>query len=171
MEKQDFSEIIKRYQQKIYQVVFSLVRNEVDADEIVQQTYVCAYKGLKNFRGDASIETWFIRIALNNVRSYFRKRKILSFFYDADGKTEDIEDGTQNTEKAVENEAAKKTVDRAIYKLPFRQKEVFVMKHLNGLSINQISEVLGIAEGSVKSNIFKAIKNLKKYLEDFYVVQ
>ncbi|MFH1540819.1 MAG: sigma-70 family RNA polymerase sigma factor [Elusimicrobiota bacterium] len=181
----DFNEIIKKHQQKVYAVVFSLVRNDVETDEIVQQTFVCAFKGLKNFRGDASIETWIIRIALNNVRSYFRKRKFLSFFYpsisemtlrksgvyDADGKTEDIKDDTQNTEKAVENEAVKKIINTAIDKLPSRQKEVFVMKHLNSFSITKISQVLNIAEGSVKANIFKAIKNLKKYLEGYNGLQ
>jgi len=163
----NFNEIIKAHQQKIYRIVFSLVRNEAETDEIVQQTFILAFKCLKKFRGDSSIETWLIRIALNNTRTYFRKRKFLSFFYDVDGKTEDIKDETQNTEKAVENEAVKKRIAKALTKLPFRQKEVFVMKHINGLSITEISIILGIAEGSVKANIFKAIKNLRKYLEDF----
>ncbi|MFA5780476.1 MAG: sigma-70 family RNA polymerase sigma factor [Elusimicrobiota bacterium] len=171
MEADNFNEIIKAHQQKIYAVVFSMVRNEAETDEIVQQTYVNAFKGLKKFRGDSSIETWLIKIAINNTRTYFRKRKFLSFFYDNEGRTADIKDDTQNTEKAVENEAVKNRIAKAITKLPFRQKEVFVMKHLNGFSIAEISQVLNIAQGSVKANIFKAIKNLQKYLEDFDEVQ
>jgi len=162
-----FDEIIKKHQQKIYAVVFALVRNEAETDEIVQQTFVNAFKGLKKFRADSSIETWIIRIALNNAKSYFRKRKFLSFFYAPEGKTADIKDDVQNTEKAAENEEIKKMVNKALAKLPFRQKEVFVMKHINGFSITEISQTLGIAEGSVKANIFKAIKNLQKYLEDY----
>ncbi|MEW6556319.1 MAG: sigma-70 family RNA polymerase sigma factor [Elusimicrobiota bacterium] len=167
MEADNFDEIIKKHQQKVYAVVFAIVRNEADTDEIVQQTFVNAFRGLKKFRGNSSIETWLVRIALNNTKLYFRKRKFLSFFYDADGKTADIKDEKQNTEKDAEQDVLKKTVDKAIKKLPFRQKEVFVMKHLNNFSITEISQTLGIAEGSVKANLFKALKNLKKYLEDF----
>lgn len=166
-EASNFDEIIKRHQQKIYRIVFSLVRNEAETDEIVQQTFVLAFKGLKKFRGDSRIETWLIKIALNSTRTYFRKRKFLSFFYDNEGNAADIKDDTQNTEKPAENGAVKKRIDQAITGLPPRQKEVFVMKHLNGFSIAEISQVLNIAQGSVKANIFKAIKNLQKYLEDF----
>ena len=171
MEANNFNEIIKAHQQKIYAVVFAMVRNEAETDEIVQQTFISAFKGLKKFRSESSIETWLVKIALNNTRTYFRKRKFLSFFYDNEGNAADIKDETQNTEKAVENEAVKKGVAKAIAKLPFRQKEVFVMKHLNGFSIKEISQVLNIAQGSVKANIFKAIKNLQKHLEDFNEVQ
>ncbi|MDO8734361.1 MAG: sigma-70 family RNA polymerase sigma factor [Elusimicrobiota bacterium] len=171
METDNFNEIIKVHQQKIYAVVFAMVRNEADTDEIVQQTFISAFKGLKKFRSESSIETWLVKIALNNTRTYFRKGKFLSFFYDNEGKAADIKDETQNTEKAAENEAVKKGVAKAIAKLPFRQKEVFVMKHLNSFSIKEISQVLNIAQGSVKANIFKAIKNLQKHLEDFNEVQ
>ncbi len=171
METDNFNEIIKKYQQKIYAVVFAMVRNEAETDEIVQQTFLNAFKGLKKFRGGSSVETWLVKIAMNNTRTYFRKRKFLSFFYDNEGKTADIKDDTQNTEKAVENEAVKKRIAKALTKLPFRQKEVFVMKHLNGFSIAEISQVLNIAQGSVKANIFKAIKNLQKYLEDYDEMQ
>lgn len=171
MEADNFNEIIKKHQQKIYAVVFAMVKNEAETDEIVQQTFVNAFKCLKKFRGDSSMETWLVKIALNNTKSYFRKRKFLSFFYDNEGKAADIKDETQNTEKAAENEAVKKGVAKALAKLPFRQKEVFVMKHLNGFSITEISQALNIAEGSVKANIFKAIKNLQKHLEDFNEMQ
>jgi len=165
METGSFEEIIRENQQKIYRVVFSLVRNEAETDEIVQQTFVQAFKAIKNFRGDASIGTWLTRIAINNARAYFRKRKFLSFLYDSEGKAAEIRDDKQNTEKSAESEATKEKVKRAIAKLPARQKEVFVLKHIDGLSIAEISKVLGIAEGTVKANIFKAIKNLKKNLE------
>ena len=162
----NFEDIIKADQQSVHKVVFLLVRNETDADEIVQQTFVSAFRCLKKFRGDSSIETWLIKIAINNTRTYFRKRNFLSLFYDAGEKAIDIKDDRQNTEGTVENEAVKKAVDSAVAKLPLRQKEVFVMKHLSGFSISEISQALDIAQGSVKANLFKAIKNLKKYMEN-----
>ncbi|MDD5686679.1 MAG: sigma-70 family RNA polymerase sigma factor [Elusimicrobia bacterium] len=165
----NFEEIIKKYQQKIYRIVFSLVGNEADTDEIVQKTFVNAFKNINYFKEKSLIDTWLIKIAVNNVRIHFRKRKFLSLFYVFGNGDEisEIRDAAQNTEKTIEDNIIAKVVSKAIKKLPERQKEVFVMKHINRMSISEISQVLSIAEGSVKSNIFKAINNLKKYLEDF----
>ena len=162
-----FEEIVKKNQAMIYRIVYSFVKNEHDADEITQNTFINAYRGFKKFRFDSSVETWLTKIAVNSVRSYCRKKKFLSIFYafDVEDRTTDFSDIRQNTERDVENSSTAKSVNRAINKLPPRQKEVFIMKHLNGMSISEIVNVLEISEGGVKSNIFKAVQNLRKYLE------
>ncbi|MBN1383781.1 MAG: sigma-70 family RNA polymerase sigma factor [Elusimicrobia bacterium] len=167
-----FEEIIEKYQQKIYKIVFSFINNETDTDDIVQQTFVNAFKGYKHFKGKASVETWLIRIAVNNVKSFFRKKKFLSLFY-IFGDQEipvDIKDGSPSVESVVENKMISKAVNKAIEQLPSRQKEVFILKHIDGLSISEIAQILDIAEGSIKANIFKAVNNLRKSLGGVYEV-
>ena len=78
--QENFEDVIAKHQKKIYRIVFSFVKNEADTDEIVQQTFFNAFKSYKNFEGRSSVETWLIRIAINNVRTHFRKRKFFSIF-------------------------------------------------------------------------------------------
>jgi len=162
-----FEEIIKKSQPKIYSIIYSFVKNKHDADEILQNSFINAYKGFKNFRFESSVETWLIKIAINAMRSYTRKKKLLSLFYIFDGeeKSAEINDPGQNTERRAEDSITGQIVNKAIKKLPPRQKEVFVMKHINGMSIAEIVNVLDISEGAVKANIFKAVQNLRKSLE------
>ena len=163
----NFEEIVRSNQRRLYRLVYSFVRNEHDSDEIVQNTFVNAHRGFKHFRHDSSVETWLSRIAINSMRSYLRKKKLLSMFYIFDGeeRAADFSDSRQNTERDAESNIVMKAVKEAISRLPARQKEVFVMKHINGMSISDIVGILGIAEGSVKANIFKAVQNLRKSLE------
>lgn len=163
----NFEDILRNNQPRIYRLVYSFLKNEHDTDEVVQNTFINAYRGFKNFRADSSVATWLTKIAVNNVRSYCRKRKLLSLFYIFDGeeKAAEIKDIRQNTEKEAENNIISRKVNKAIAALPARQKEVFIMKHLNGMSIAEIENILGISEGGVKSNIFKAVQNLRKSLE------
>ncbi len=165
--EETFEDIVRRNQRRIYRLVYSFVRNEHDADEITQNAFVNAYRGFGHFRHDSSVETWLSKIAINCMRSYLRKKKMLSIFYVFDGeeKTADFSDSKQNTEREAESNTTMKAVNDAVNRLPARQKEVFVMKHINGMSISDITGTLGIAEGSVKASIFKAVQNLRKSLE------
>src|SRR3989339_105988 len=165
--QESFEDVIAKHQKKIYRIVFSFVKNEADTDEIVQQTFFNAFKSYKNFEGRSSVETWLIRIAINNVRTHFRKRKFFSIFQvfsDAEEEIKELKDNSRSAEEVFKNKMISDKVNKAIGNLPARQKEVFVMKHLNGLQISEIAGILGIAEGSVKANIFKAMNNLRKLL-------
>jgi len=161
----EFEDIVRNYQENIYSLVFSFVRNEPDTDEIVQKTFVNAFKNFGKFRKEASLKTWLMKIAVNNVKNYFRKKKFFSlFFISNDGKEIEPKDIKQNLEEKVQSSMTEIILNEAIEKLPARQKEVFVMKHLQGMTISEISKVLRITEGSVKANIFKAMMNLRKNL-------
>lgn len=166
--EQEFEQIIKENQQAVYSVVFGFLKNAAETEEIVQSTFVKAYKGIKNFCNKSSIRTWLIRIAINNVKNYYRKKKFLSIFsYSADDEvySEPIDTGS-DIEDNVSRRMLMNKINKAIERLPERQREVFVMKHFNGMSISEIGAILSISAGSVKANIFKAVRNLRKYLED-----
>ncbi|HAM38114.1 MAG TPA: RNA polymerase subunit sigma-70 [Elusimicrobia bacterium] len=163
----NFEEIIIKHQQKIYKFIFSFVKNENDTDEIAQQTFFNAFKGYKKFRGESSVDTWLIKIAINNIRTHFRKKKFFSIFKVLDNEEieiKDLKDDSKSAEEVVKNKMISNKINKAIEDLPARQKEVFVMKHIDGLSISEIADILEIAEGSVKASIFKAINNLRKLL-------
>jgi RNA polymerase sigma-70 factor (ECF subfamily) len=162
----NFDDIIRDYYSKIYRFVYSFVRNEHDADDIVQNVFINAHKGIEKFRGDSSLYTWLTRIAINGVKSHYRKKKLYSLFQQSEEGDimNEPRDDSQNTERSAETNILLGKVGRAIGDLPMRQKQVFVMKHINGMSIAEIVDVLRIPEGSVKSNIFKAVRNLRKYL-------
>ena len=92
----------------------------------------------------------------------------LIYIFDDRETAVDIRDDLPAAEDVVENKMISKAVNNAIDKLPARQKEVFILKHISGLSISEISQILDIAHGSVKANIFKAVRNLRKSLGVVY---
>ncbi|MCR4416842.1 MAG: sigma-70 family RNA polymerase sigma factor [Ignavibacteria bacterium] len=161
-----FNLLVEKYKRKIYLTVYRLLGNHEDASDITQEVIIKMYNELKNFRRESSIYTWIYRIATNLSLNELKRRKIRSFF-DFDEVEEWLfKDEKQSPELSFrENELSNK-IQEAINKLPEKQRTVFTLRYYDGLSYEEISEILGTSVGALKANYFHAINKLQKELKD-----
>lgn len=172
-----FDVLVERYKKKAYFLAYRLVSNKEDAEDLSQEAFVRVYKNISKFRGDASFQTWFIRILINLCRTHLRKRYILGMFI---GKKREIsyENNEEKDQQIVDTDTGgnpeenssridlRVSIEEAVNRLSRQQKEVFLLKHYQGLKIEEISNVLGCATGTVKTHLFRAVNILQKELKD-----
>lgn len=161
-----FQVLVSRYKERGFRVCYSMVGNVEDAKDILQIAFVKAYKGIDKFRKRSSFYTWFYRILVNTAQDFLRKK--------AKEKTEPFEsaaDTAANPEKKVMDEELKRLLDEAISRLSERQRISFVMKHSNGMKIEEIARILNCRPATVKIHIFRAVKNIKNKLGPYLSVE
>jgi RNA polymerase sigma-70 factor (ECF subfamily) len=168
-----FEEIVTRYRRKIYSVSLALLRSRPDAEEITQDTFVRANRGIATFRGDSSLATWLYRIAVNLSRNryrYFRRRShILSLdcsLDDESGRTfADLAAvNTSNPANEAATDEFTALVAASMEKLEPNQREILLLRNILSRSYEEIAQALGTRVGTVKSRIARARGNLRKQL-------
>ena len=172
-----FVEMMQRYRGKIYGLTLSMLRNAADAEEITQDTFIRAHRGLSRFRGDSSLSTWLYRIALNLSRNrywyFFRRRRQDSVSLDreladssdatfSDLIAADTHDPLQETATTEFSEL----IARCMEKLDAKHREILTMRNVLNLSYEEIARTLGINVGTVKSRIARARENLRALLAE-----
>ncbi len=172
-----FVEIMQRYQAKIFTVALGLLHNHADAEEIAQDTFVRAHRGLARFRGDSSLATWLHRIAVNLARNrywYFFRRKrhaTLSLNCALDEQNdatfsdliaaEDADPAQENTRTEFAN-----LVEECMKQLDERHREILTLRNVLNHSYEEIAEKLGLNVGTVKSRIARARDQLRSRLAE-----
>ena len=172
-----FVEIMQRYHARLFSLAHNLLRNAADAEEIVQDTFIRAHRGLARFRGDSSLATWLYRIALNLSRNrywyFFRRRRQDSLSLerplseDSDATFCDLiaADSDDPARHTTTNEFAD-LVATCMEKLDARHREILTMRNVLDLPYEEISRALRINVGTVKSRIARARENLRKLLAE-----
>lgn len=159
--REAFDVIVERHRRTVYQVCYRFVGNHEDASDLAQEAFLRAWRGLKNFKGQAALSTWLYRIAVNAClnRVAVRKPDVEAIEPDqfVDTKTEDPRSGLLRVERAA-------AVRRAISELPDKQRATLILRAYHELSHQQIADILGSSVGAVKANFFHALANLKKIL-------
>ena len=159
--REAFDVIVERHRRAVYQVCYRFVNNHEDASDLSQETFVRAWKGLKNFKGESALATWLYRIAVNVClnRVSVKKPEIEPLETDRfiDTRTEDPRAGLLREERAD-------AVRRAIATLPEKQRATLILRTYHDLSHQEIADILGSSVGAVKANFFHALANLKKRL-------
>ena len=165
-DEQAFNIIVRRYQKRIFDLVFRFVRDFDETSDIAQETFIRAHAQLKGFRGASSLYTWMYRIALNLSLNYLRKKKLRSFLPFDDSEV--IDGATQGgPDEDLAATELRGQVDAAIGRLPARQRSIFILRQYDQLAHREIAEVLGCSEGAVRAGYFHAIKKLQVMLEDW----
>lgn len=172
-----FVEIMDRYHSKIFGLAHNLLRNAADAEEIAQDTFIRAHRGLANFRGDSSLATWLYRIALNLSRNrywyFFRRRRQDSVSLErplneeSEGIFSDLI--AADTHSPVQETVTQEFTDlisECMEKLDSRHREILTMRNILNLPYDEIARALGINVGTVKSRIARARENLRKLLTE-----
>jgi len=165
-----FKFLVESYKGFIYNSCLSIIQNTEEADDLTQEVFIQIFKSIKGFKGNSTLSTWIYRITISKCFEYlrFKKRKkrfsqIINLFRD-DGSTIDIPQFDHPGVQLEKKEDAKHLFE-AIETLDQEQKTAYVLKNIQGLKYKKISEVMRKSTSSIESLIFRAKKNLKKYLE------
>lgn len=162
--EQFFNTLVKQYSERLYWHVRTIVGSHEDADDILQEVFVKAWKALDRFRGDSDTFTWLWRIATNESLSFLRKARVRSAlsFSSIDAEAERICD----PDPAIDGDAALRELRKALQQLPDKQRLVFSMRYWEELSYEQISEITGTSVGALKASYHIAYEKVKKYLSE-----
>lgn len=161
----EFEMFVLDCQQKAFLAAYRILGNVHDARDAVQEAFMKAFKSRGDFRGDAAVTTWFHRIVVNASLDLMRRRSIRRT---VDEMPPDRADNSRPgpEENAGINET-RQIVRSAVDGLPERQRDVFLLRHFEGLSVREIGGTLGIAEGTVKIHLFRAVHSLKEDLSGY----
>ena len=160
-----FNQLVLRYQKRVYNLIYRLVRNHEDAADLSQEVFVRAYRGLKRFEERSSFYVWLTRIAVNLCINFSKREKFRSFLsiFDVSEKPE----VSVSPDKDMEKEELRRALDRAVKSLPERQRVTFVLKRYQDRPYKEIAQIMEISEGAAKANYFQAVKKLKKLLVQY----
>jgi RNA polymerase sigma-70 factor (ECF subfamily) len=157
-----FEELIRRYQDRVYNLCRYMLRDPQDAQDAAQDVFLKAYRGIKEFRPEASLYTWLCRIAVNTCIDYKRKSRRDAL------KKEPLPEDLPSTEpfsaelyESRENTAA---IQAALQKLPEKLRTAIVLREIDGLSYEEVAEVLHASVGTVKYRISRAREELRRIL-------
>jgi RNA polymerase sigma-70 factor (ECF subfamily) len=160
----DFDALFDEYSDKVYGLAYRLMGNRDDAMDISQEVFVKIFRNLKAFKGESAMATWIYRIVYNTCMDELRRRKIKQVSI---VDKPDLVDDNISVEEIYEADERKKAVHNALYKLDDDQRAVIVMRDIQGLSYEEIADVLQCPLGTVKSRLSRARLNLKEILKDY----
>ena len=163
-----FAIIVERFQRRIHRVAFAIVRDEMEADTITQDTFIQAYTHLKKFEGRAELETWLTRIAINRSRDWLRRRRFVSLFTSDDEGRETMTvepvDERPDPERTFASRQLRGAIERSVEKLSSQQKVIFRLRHYENLPLEEIAKLLGLRAGTVRAHLFRAIHKVRNEL-------
>lgn len=176
-DEEAFNEMVSRYWDRIYAMVHQLLRNPEDAEEVTQDAFIRAHRGLASFRGESAFSTWLYQIATNLARNRYwywwrRKRdKTVSFDQPVsdDNDTPLAEVFTAELETPEDATVTQELIDRIAYgmeRLGAKHREILILRNVKNLSYEEIASILGISVGTVKSRIARAREALRAKLGD-----
>jgi RNA polymerase sigma-70 factor (ECF subfamily) len=160
-DKEAFDEIVERHRRSVYQVCFRFANNPEDASDLAQEAFVRAWKGLRNFKGQAALSTWLYRIAVNVCLNRLSAKRPEVEPIDMDRF---IDSTTAPPGSELFRQERARAVRRAIAALPEKQRATLILRTYHELSHQEIAGILGSSVGAVKANFFHALANLKKIL-------
>ena len=162
-----FMTVTQVYQKKVFLLAYSFFRNRDDALDIVQETFLRFYQKVNMFRRGENFQNWLLQIAKNLCIDYYRKNHRKNQDLMVDTPVEEMNLSSQNGKDPLKASDLKSIFSTCIQKLADKQRMIFVMKHYNQLKYKEISEVLGISLGTVKSLHFKAVQNLRSLMTPY----
>lgn len=162
-----FTELVKRHMERAVQRAYWAVGNYEDAKDVSQEAFVKAHRALKSFEMRAEFSTWFHRILMNQVKDFLRKRAWKRFLrWETNEAMDNFFEGVADPAASPVREMAggelTEEIARAIHTLPFKQQWVFNLRFLEGLSLREIGEATGMAQGTVKANLHFSIQKFKQ---------
>jgi RNA polymerase sigma-70 factor (ECF subfamily) len=163
-----FGELVRRYQDRLYNTVYRLLGNAEDAQDVVQDAFLNAYQSLDSFKGDAQFFTWLYRIAVNTAISFKRKQRPALSLDGRNGQDSVEPPDTSDAARpglALERREEERRVQQALNRLSPEHRAVLIMKEMEGLKYEAMAEVLGVPVGTVRSRLHRARTELRELLE------
>jgi len=162
-----FMTVVRLYQQKVFVMAFSILRNKEDALDAVQETFLRIYQKSGTYRPGHNFQGWLLQIAKNVSIDYYRKHRQKRREWEIVTPLDDIPVPVEDKASDSSDSDLRSAFTRCVEKLAAKQKMVFMMRHYNELQFNEISDALEISVGTAKSLHFKAVRNLRKWLTPY----
>lgn len=173
-----FEALVGRHEDKVYGLALRMTRSEADAAEITQDTFLSAYQHLAEFRGEAAFGSWVHRIAANNALMRLRRQRVVDIVSDDLAGPEFTDRGylaeapdtdwSRRADDKILDEELGRAIQEATDALPEGYREVFLLKDVEGLSYEEISEMVGISVPAVKSRLHRGRLALREAIDAFY---
>lgn len=174
-----FEALVARHRSRVYGLALRMLTSPEDAAEVLQESFLSAYRNLPNFRGDAQFGSWVYRIAANHALMRLRHRKVVNqvespleepHFNERGSLVEEVSD-FRDAEGEVIGKELRKAIEQAAARLGDEYREVFVLKDLEGLSYEEIAELTASSVPAVKSRLHRARLSLRAAIDHFYADQ
>ena len=170
-----FDELVKMHDRQILQVLYGMLGNMQDAEDVYQETFMKVYTKIKSFRFESEFKTWVTKIAMNLAINKIRQRKLKQVF-SINQRQEDLDnwdlpepDGLATaSDKMTYSHETMEKITYSLDQLSTQQRSVFVLKHIHGYKISEIANMLKVAEGTIKNQLFRATQKLQKSLKTYY---
>ncbi len=165
-----YDQLVVMYKDIVYSIVYRMVHNKQEAEDLTQEAFIKAYKSMASFNEDYAFSTWLFKIATNNCIDFFRKRKLKTYSMNQSVhyKDEEVQHEYADDEPTIESELVaserSRMITKAIDKLPEKYKVVIIMRHQKEYSYDQIAEELNLPLGTIKARIFRGREMLNKAL-------
>jgi RNA polymerase sigma-70 factor (ECF subfamily) len=157
-----FEELIRRHQQRVFALVSGILRRQEDVEDIAQQVFLKVYLSLRKFDQRAAFSTWLYKITVNECWDYLRKKKVRPLVYESDLSEEQVSrlDGIVSAERVSlnpnERAEVKQLLERMLDKLPEQDRQLLVLKEIEGFSVQELAEILHLNVNTVKVRLFRA---------------
>ena len=172
-----YDKIAELYQKRIYTLSFNLMRNQMDAQDVVQEVLLTLFNKIHTFQGKSAFSSWVYRITLNSSYMKLRSKKkepkisideLLPSFNSTGFQQEKIKDWSENTESLLFTNETRGMINKAVDLLPEKERVVFLLRDVEGLSTEKVSEVLDLTIPAVKSRLHRARLFLRKKLSGYF---
>ena len=163
-----FGEIVQKYQSKVFSIIHGIVRQRNDVEDIAQQVFTKVYFSLRNFDFRSSLITWIYKITVNECFDYLRKKKVRKLVYESDmsedeaRRVENSEPATSGVVRADTALASRDYVMKLMDRVSAEEKQLLVLKEVEGYSIEELSGMLRMNENTIKVKLFRARQKLVK---------
>lgn len=155
--------LMETYQERLYNQIWRMTQNHIHTDDILQNTFVKAWKGLAAFKGNSQLHTWLYSIARNETLNFLQKEKRhLSVAFENHKQ----ENNFQTTGDTLTAKDIQQQLDNALATLPDKQRDVFCMRYYDELTYEQMSELTGTSVGALKASYHHAVKKIESFLTE-----
>lgn len=166
-----FGELVRRYEHKVYSLALRMVRNPEDAEDVLQDTFLRAFRGIKSFQGNSTFSTWIYRIAANSALMRLRKKQLPTVSIEDASEREApiaITDWKPGPVEQLLTQETFRAMEEAVDSLPPEFRQVFVLRDVEELSNAEVAEVLDLSVAAVKSRLHRARLRVRNHLASYF---
>jgi len=166
-----FEELVRRYRNDVFALSYHFVRNREEAWDISQEVFIKAHRALHRFRGESTFKTWLMRIAANQSKDYLKKRRLSTVAFDDARRADEAPSPALGPSHALEAQELGQAILKALDGLPVKHRMAFVLREFEGLTYEEMAQVMECSLGTVMSRLHHARKKLQKSLLRMGVVE
>ena len=166
-----FGELVHRYEAKVYSLALKMLRNPEDAEDVLQDTFLRAYRGIKSFQGNSTISTWIYRITANSALMRLRRKQLPTVSIDDADEREapiNIADWAPGPAEQLLTKETQQAMNDAVESLPPEFRQVFVLRDVEEMSNSEVAEILDLSVAAVKSRLHRARLKVRDRLATYF---